>query len=259
MKLSSWEQVYTCVNASRCVSLFNIGLTLTHAGAVIARSEYAGETKKAVLSFMMLKLPRRGILVLHGSAVVGNNGKSCIFLGLSGTGKTTLSAAPGFELVGDDEIAWAPTGLYNIEGGCYAKVCAHARARVCMCLEIHMSVSASVYLSHALCLEQTDCLTAQSEPEIYAALRFGAVCENVALDPTTRVLHLDDTRLTKNGRASYPLSHIRTARMPSHAAAPTNLVFLICDGFGLFPAVSRLSLPQAIYHFLSGYTSRYEG
>ncbi len=136
--------------------------------------------------------------------------------------------------------------------------------RLCSCACVHVRVCPYVTFTRPSVIplpcttHQTDGLTAQSEPEIYAALRFGAVCENVALDPATRVLHFDDTRLTKNGRASYPLSHIRTARIPSHAAVPTSIVLLICDAFGLFPAVSRLSLPQALYHFLSGHTSRHE-
>ncbi len=194
---------------------------------LIGGTSYAGEIKKSVFSVLNFLLPARGVLPMHCSANTGPEGDTAIFFGLSGTGKTTLSADAARTLIGDDEHGWADTGVFNFEGGCYAKV-------------IRLSPSA--------------------EPEIHATTnRFGTILENVAMHPETRVLDLDDARYTENTRASYPIDFIPNASETGRGGHPENIVMLTADAFGVLPPISRLSPEQAMYHFLSGYTARVAG
>ena len=193
---------------------------------LIGGTSYAGEIKKSVFSLLNYLLPARGVLPMHCSVNVGAGGDSAVFFGLSGTGKTTLSADPARRLVGDDEHGWSADGVFNFEGGCYAKV-------------IHLSPEA--------------------EPEIFATTqRFGTVLENVVMDDATRSLDLDDAQLTENTRASYPLDFIPNAAS-GEAAHPTHVVMLTADAFGVLPPIARLTAEQAMYHFLSGYTAKVAG
>jgi phosphoenolpyruvate carboxykinase (ATP) len=195
--------------------------------AVIAGSAYAGEIKKTVFTLLNYLLPLDDVLSMHCSANVGPAGDAAIFFGLSGTGKTTLSADPARRLIGDDEHGWGDSGVFNIEDGCYAKV-------------IRLSPSA--------------------EPQIHACTRrFGTILENVIQDPITRRLDLDDPTLTENTRGAYPLSYIENFLPGARAGHPRNVVFLTCDASGVLPPVCRLSPEQAIYHFVSGYTSKIAG
>jgi len=172
-------------------------------------------------------LPQRGLLSMHASANVGDSGDSAVFFGLSGTGKTTLSADPTRGLIGDDEHGWGPNGIFNFEGGCYAKV---------------------INLSR------------QQEPLIYECTRrYGTILENVIMDPQSREVDLDNGSLTENTRAAYPITHIPNAVVPSVAGHPRNVVMLTCDAFGVLPPIARLSPDQAMYHFISGYTAKVAG
>jgi phosphoenolpyruvate carboxykinase (ATP) len=194
---------------------------------LIANSEYAGEMKKSIFGALNLILPLQGILPMHCSANVGQDGRVALFFGLSGTGKTTLSADPDRTLIGDDEHGWSDDGVFNFEGGCYAKAIG---------------------------------LNPQAEPEIFrASTRFGAVLENVAIDPTTRTIDFDDGHKTENTRSAYPLDFIPNASPTGRADHPSAVVFLTADAFGVVPPIARLSLAQAKYHFLSGYTAKVAG
>ena len=194
---------------------------------LIGGTSYAGETKKSVFTLMNYLLPQRGVMSMHCSANVGAGGDVAIFFGLSGTGKTTLSADPERRLIGDDEHGWSDDGVFNFEGGCYAKVIK---------------------------------LSPEAEPDIYRTTRmFGTILENVVYDPTTREIDLDDASKTENTRASYPLSSINNIVPEGHAGNPRNIIMLTADAFGVLPPVARLSPEQAMYHFLSGYTAKVAG
>lgn len=194
---------------------------------IIGGTGYAGEIKKSVFSMLNYLLPKRGILTMHCSANVGPKGDVAIFFGLSGTGKTTLSADPERYLIGDDEHAWSDEGVFNLEGGCYAKVIK---------------------------------LSAENEPVIYQAVnRFGAIMENVVIDPETRRVNFDDDSITENTRASYPIYFVPNAVLSGKAGHPSNVIMLTYDAFGVLPPIAKLTPEQAIYHFLSGYTAKVAG
>jgi phosphoenolpyruvate carboxykinase (ATP) len=203
---------------------------LIHFGArlmLVGGTKYAGEIKKSIFSVLNYLLPHQNVLPMHCSANVGPRGDVAIFFGLSGTGKTTLSADPARTLIGDDEHGWSDHGVFNFEGGCYAKVIR---------------------------------LSAEAEPEIYATTRmFGTILENVVVDPQTRQMNLDDDSITENTRASYPLDFIPNASQTGMAGHPANIIFLTADAFGVMPPIARLNVLQARYHFLSGYTSKLAG
>lgn len=205
----------------------SVDLSLERAEVVILGTEYAGEMKKAIFTYINYLMPKEGILSMHCSATTDPaTDEPAILFGLSGTGKTTLSSDPVRQLLGDDEHCWSEDGIFNIEGGCYAK---------------------AVYL------------TREAEPQIFDALRFGAVLENVVYDQAHRHVDFADTSITENTRGAYPIEHIANARIPCVAGHPAHVVFLTCDAFGILPPVSRLSGPQAQYHFISGYTAKVAG
>jgi phosphoenolpyruvate carboxykinase (ATP) len=194
---------------------------------LIGGTSYAGEIKKSVFTYLNYALTDRGIMPMHCSANEGKAGDAALFFGLSGTGKTTLSADPARALIGDDEHGWSDTGVYNFEGGCYAK---------------------TIRLSPA------------AEPEIYAAVnRFGAVLENVTIDAATRIPDFDDGSKTENTRGAYPVSFIANAKLAGTTGHPKNIIMLTADAFGVLPPIARLTPSEAMYHFLSGYTAKVAG
>ncbi len=229
------EPDFTIYNAGRfpanrytreMTSTTSIDMSFEERQLVILGTEYAGEMKKGVFTLMNYLMPKRGVLSMHCSANLGKTNDLTLFFGLSGTGKTTLSADPNRRLIGDDEHCWSDHGIFNIEGGCYAK-----------------------------CIN----LSEEKEPEIFDAIRFGTVLENVVYDEASRVVNYDDTSLTENTRASYPIEYIPNAEIPCVGGHPKQIVFLTCDAFGVLPPVSRLTPSQAMYHFISGYTAKVAG
>ena len=204
-----------------------IVLNLAKRMILIGGTRYAGELKKSMFTVMNYMLPKQGMLSMHCSANIGPDGDTALFFGLSGTGKTTLSADPHRDLIGDDEHGWSDHGVFNFEGGCYAKV-------------INLS--------------------AEAEPDIFATTQmFGTVLENVVLDPVTRKVKFDDRSVTENTRASYPLEYIRNHVPSGRGGHPKNVVFLTADAFGVLPPIARLTPAQAMYYFLSGYTAKVAG
>ena len=204
-----------------------IAMNLSEKLVLIGATEYAGEMKKSAFSMMNYELPERGVMPMHCSANVGPDNEVAVFFGLSGTGKTTLSATSDRTLIGDDEHGWSDEGVFNFEGGCYAKI---------------------------------EHLSAQAEPEIYETTRrFGTILENVVVDPETGRVNLDDTSKTQNTRAAYPITHISNASVVGYAGTPTNIIFLTADAFGVLPPIAKLTEEQAMYYFLSGYTAKLAG
>ena len=204
-----------------------IAIDYTRKIILIGNSSYAGEIKKSVFTALNFYLPAQGVMPMHCSANVGKEHDSALFFGLSGTGKTTLSADPNRTLIGDDEHGWGPEGIFNFEGGCYAK-----------------------------CIK----LSAEAEPQIWSATnRFGAVLENVIFDPETRIPDYDNDAKTENTRSAYPLDYIPNASRTGRAGHPKNIIFLTADAFGVMPPIAKLTPAQAMYHFLSGYTAKVAG
>ena len=193
---------------------------------IIGGSQYSGEMKKSIFSMMNYFMTKQGVLPMHGAANMDKQGHTALFFGLSGTGKTTLSADPHRSLIGDDEHGWSEDGIFNFEGGCYAK---------------------------------TIRLSAEHEPQIWAALKFGSLLENVILDPDTRIPDYDDGSLTENTRAAYPLRYIPNCAISGVGSHPKTIIFLTADAFGVLPPIAKLTREQAMYHFLSGYTSKLAG
>jgi len=195
---------------------------------VILGTEYAGEMKKGVFTVLFYEMPvKHNVLTLHSSANEGKDGDVTVFFGLSGTGKTTLSADPNRALIGDDEHCWSDRGVFNIEGGCYAK---------------------------------TIGLSGEKEPDIYNAIKFGSVLENVVFDPNTRHVDYDDCTLTENTRCAYPIEYIPNAKIPCLSTNhPSNIILLTCDARGVLPPISKLNSAQTMFHFISGYTSKMAG
>lgn len=192
----------------------------------IACSKYSGEIKKGMFSVMNFLMPQRNVFPMHCSANIGADGKSALFFGLSGTGKTTLSADPNRWLIGDDEHGWSDDGIFNFEGGCYAK-----------------------------CIN----LSRENEPEIWNAIRFGALVENVIMDGDTRKLDFNDSTITENTRVAYPVEYIPNCVIPGKGGHPKTVIFLTADAFGVLPPISKLTKDMAKYHFVSGYTSKLAG
>jgi phosphoenolpyruvate carboxykinase (ATP) len=212
--------------AAAVPSSTSININFEKGEFVILGTEYAGEMKKGVFTIMNYLMPKLEVLSMHCSANEGPAGDVTLFFGLSGTGKTTLSTEPHRKLIGDDEHCWSDRGIFNIEGGCYAK-----------CIDLSQS----------------------NEPEIFSAIRFGSVLENAVFDDNSRVVDFGDDSLTENTRASYPLEYIDNAKVPCVGEHPKNVVFLTCDAFGVLPPVSKLTPEQAMYHFISGYTAKVAG
>jgi phosphoenolpyruvate carboxykinase (ATP) len=209
------------VRSETCVSLnFETGQF------VILGTQYAGEMKKGIFTIMHYLMPKQGVFSMHCSANEGPNQDVSLFFGLSGTGKTTLSADSARQLIGDDEHCWSDNGIFNIEGGCYAK-----------------------------CIN----LSADNEPEIYNAIRFGTILENTIQDPETRISDYTDSSITENTRACYPIEYIPNAKIPCVGGHPKNIILLTCDAFGVLPPVAKLTPEQAMYHFINGYTAKVAG
>ncbi len=204
----------------------SVDISFEQREVVILGTEYAGEMKKGIFTVMNYIMPKQDVLSMHCSANEGEDGDVSLFFGLSGTGKTTLSADPRRRLIGDDEHCWTDSGIFNIEGGCYAKAID---------------------------------LSAEREPEIYGAIRFGTVLENVAYNERTRAVDYSDTSFTQNTRAAYPIEFIDNAKIPCVGGHPQNIILLTADAFGVLPPVSQLTPEQAMYHFISGYTAKVAG
>ena len=235
-ELSSFgEPDYVILNAGQfpanrhttgMTSKTSVDLSLERRELVILGTEYAGEMKKGIFTVMNYLMPKKGVLSMHCSATEGANGDTSVLFGLSGTGKTTLSADPKRKLIGDDEHCWSDDGVFNIEGGCYAKVID---------------------------------LSAEAEPDIFQAIRFGSVLENVVFDAETREVDYGDTSITTNTRGSYPIEYIESVKLPCLGGHPKNVIMLTADAFGVLPPVAKLTPAQAMYHFISGYTAKVAG
>ena len=205
----------------------SVAVNFTDKKLVILGTQYAGEMKKGLFGIMHYYMPKVGNLSMHASANEGDEGDTTVLFGLSGTGKTTLSADPKRHLIGDDEHVWTNKGIFNIEGGCYAK-----------------------------CID----LSADKEPEIFHSIRFGSILENVKYtDDETRTIDYGNTELTENTRTCYPLEHMPGVKIPAIGGHPKNIIFLTCDANGVLPPVSRLTPEQIMYHFISGYTAKVAG
>ncbi len=229
------EPDYTIYNAGGCSanldvpsvsSKTSVALSFERGELVILGTEYAGEMKKGIFTVMHYLMPKKNVLSMHCSANESEDGKVSLFFGLSGTGKTTLSTDPRRALIGDDEHCWSDDGVFNIEGGCYAK---------------------------------TIDLSAEKEPIIYDAIRFGAILENVVYDDKTRKIDYSDSKFTENTRTAYPIEFVPGSKVPCVGGHPKNIVFLTADAYGVLPPVSKLSPEQAMYHFISGYTAKVAG
>ncbi|KAL2149303.1 hypothetical protein VTH82DRAFT_8651 [Thermothelomyces myriococcoides] len=236
-ELEHFHPDYTIYNAGRfpanrfthgMTSATSVAINFAEKEMVILGTEYAGEMKKGIFTVMFYEGPvKHNILTLHSSANEGKDGDVTLFFGLSGTGKTTLSADPNRRLIGDDEHCWSDRGIFNIEGGCYAK---------------------------------TIGLSAEKEPDIYNAIRFGSVLENVVFDQETREVDYDDATLTENTRCAYPIEYIGNAKIPCLSNNhPSNIILLTCDARGVLPPISKLNSAQTMFHFISGYTSKMAG
>ena len=235
-ELKGFEAEYTIIDLPSfradperhgCRSETVIAVNFTDKLILIGGTRYGGEMKKSVFSLLNYLLPAVGVMPMHCSANIGPNGDTAVFFGLSGTGKTTLSADASRTLIGDDEHGWSDTAVFNFEGGCYAKMIR---------------------------------LSPEAEPEIFATTkRFGTVLENVVMDPVTRELDLDDATLAENSRAAYPIDFIPNASADNMGPVPRNIVMLTADAYGVLPPIARLTPDQAMYHFLSGYTARVAG
>ncbi len=203
-----------------------VGISFRRRLVLILGTMYGGEIKKSLFAAMNYLLPERGVLPMHCSATSGPKGDAALYFGLSGTGKTTLSADPTRRLIGDDEHGWSDHGVFNFEGGCYAKVIR---------------------------------LSPRAEPQIFQAIRFGSILENVVIDPMTRAIHWNDDSITENTRATYPVSHIPDAIETGVGGTPRNVFFLTCDASGVLPPIAKLTPEMASYHFLSGFTAKVAG
>ena len=213
-------------NTEGVTSQTSVDVNLKEKMMVILGSQYAGEMKKGVFGICHYVMPKQGVISLHSSCTEGVNGDITLLFGLSGTGKTTLSADPKRRLIGDDEHCWSDHGVFNIEGGCYAK-CSN--------------------------------LSVENEPEIFNSIKFGSILENVGFYPNTRNVNYTDLSLTENTRCSYPLEYIPGAKLPAVGGHPKNIIFLTCDAYGVLPPVSKLTPEQTMYHFMSGYTAKIPG
>jgi len=236
-ELKNFHPDYTIYNAGSfpanryttgMTSATSVAINFADKEMVILGTEYAGEMKKGIFTVLFYEMPvKHNVLTLHSSANEGENGDVTVFFGLSGTGKTTLSADAKRKLIGDDEHCWSDNGVFNIEGGCYAK-----------------------------CIG----LSAEKEPDIFNAIKFGSVLENVVFDPDTREVDYDDATLTENTRCAYPIEYIHNAKIPCMTENhPTNIILLTCDARGVLPPISKLDTAQTMFHFISGYTSKMAG
>ncbi|MBE6919535.1 MAG: phosphoenolpyruvate carboxykinase (ATP), partial [Ruminococcaceae bacterium] len=234
-QLAAFEADYTIIAAPGFKCIPEIDGTRSEAAilvdyeekmVIICGSQYAGEIKKSVFSVMNYVLPKMGVFPMHCSANIGKDGDAAVFFGLSGTGKTTLSADPNRMLIGDDEHGWADDSVFNFEGGCYAK-----------------------------CIN----LSEEKEPDIFRAIKFGALVENVVMDPETREFDFDDDSLAENSRVGYPIEYINNAKLDGVGGTPKTVIFLTADAYGVLPPISKLDKNQAMYYFVSGFTSKLAG